>query len=80
MTPEVGQVNQDIAVNSWSAAPAAVAIGIDVSFVPPQVHNWVALREVFNGGTPAGATVTRKPGQITAVFANGERFVFHING
>ena len=49
-------------------------------FVPPQVRNWVALREVFSGGTPAGATVNRAPGQITVVFANGERFVFHING
>ena len=49
-------------------------------FVPPQVRNWVALREVFSGGTPADATVTRAPGQITVVFANGERFVFHING
>ncbi|MGA3170809.1 MAG: hypothetical protein ABSE62_07320 [Chthoniobacteraceae bacterium] len=49
-------------------------------FVPPQVRNWVALREVFAGGTPAGATVTRAPGQISVEFANGERFVFHING
>ncbi|HEX4086329.1 MAG TPA: hypothetical protein VHY22_15550 [Chthoniobacteraceae bacterium] len=49
-------------------------------FVPAQVRNWVALREVFNGGSPAGATVTRTPSQITAVFANGERFVFRING
>jgi len=49
-------------------------------FVPPQVRNWVALREVFSGGTPAGANVTRGPNQITVDFANGERFVFHING
>jgi len=49
-------------------------------FVPPQVRNWVALREVFSGGIPDGAQVTRAPGQITVVFANGERFVFHING
>jgi len=49
-------------------------------FVPPQVRNWVALREVFSGGAPQGATVTRAPGQITVQFADGERFVFHING
>jgi hypothetical protein len=49
-------------------------------FVPPQVRNWVALRTVFSGGTPAGATVTRAPNQISVEFANGERFVFHING
>lgn len=49
-------------------------------FIPPQVRNWLALREVFSGGTPKGATVTRTAGQITAQFANGERFVFHING
>ena len=49
-------------------------------FVPPQVRNWVALREVFSGGAPRGATVTRAPGQITVQFADGERFVFHING
>ena len=49
-------------------------------FVPAQVRNWVALREVFTGGTPQGATVTRAPGQITVQFADGERFVFHING
>ena len=48
-------------------------------FVPPQARNWLALREVFSGGTPAGAKVTRAPGQITVEFANGERFVFHIN-
>jgi hypothetical protein len=49
-------------------------------FVPAQVRNWVGLREVFTGGTPPGATVTRTANQITANFANGERFVFHING
>ncbi len=49
-------------------------------FVPPQVRNWVALRDVFAGGTPAGATVARSPGKIDVHFANGERFVFHING
>jgi hypothetical protein len=49
-------------------------------FVPAQVRNWVALRNVFNGGTPPGATVTRASNQITVLFANGERFVFHING
>lgn len=49
-------------------------------FVPVQVRNWVALREVFAGGTPKGAEVTRAPGRITVQFANGERFVFHING
>jgi hypothetical protein len=49
-------------------------------FVPPQVRNWVAMREVFAGGTPAGATVGRAPGKIDVHFANGERFVFHING
>jgi len=49
-------------------------------FVPAQVRNWVALREVFNGATPPGATVTRASNQITVLFANGERFVFHING
>jgi hypothetical protein len=49
-------------------------------FVPPQVRNWVALRTVFSGGTPPGADVSRKPDQITVVFPNGERFVFHING
>jgi len=49
-------------------------------FVPAQVRNWVALREVFAGGTPPGATVTRGANQITVDFANGERFVFHING
>jgi len=49
-------------------------------YVPQQVRNWVALRDVFNGNTPPGATVTRAPSQITVVFANGERFVFHING
>jgi hypothetical protein len=48
-------------------------------FVPPQVRNWVALREVFSGGTPAGATVTRGAHQIAVDFANGERFVFHVN-
>jgi len=48
-------------------------------FVPPQVRNWVALREVFSGGTPKDATVTRTPGQIAVQFANGDRFVFHIN-
>jgi hypothetical protein len=49
-------------------------------FVPPQVRNWVALRTVFSGGTPEGADVKRTPGQITVQFANGERFVFHVNG
>jgi hypothetical protein len=49
-------------------------------FVPAQVRNWVALRDVFTGGTPAGATVKRAPNQITVDFANGERFEFHING
>jgi len=49
-------------------------------FVPAQVRNWVALRTVFSGGTPPGATVTRAPSQIAVDFANGERFVFHING
>jgi len=48
-------------------------------FVPAQVRNWVALREVFSGGTPPGATVTRGPHQIAVDFANGERFVFHMN-
>jgi hypothetical protein len=48
-------------------------------FIPAQVRNWVALRTVFSGGTPAGATVTRGPHQIAVDFANGERFVFHIN-
>jgi len=49
-------------------------------FVPRQVRNWVALREVFSGGSPAGAHVTREPKRITVDFADGERFVFHING
>ena len=49
-------------------------------FTPAQVQNWLALREVFAGGTPAGATVSRTAQQITVEFANGERFVFHING
>jgi hypothetical protein len=49
-------------------------------FIPPQVRSWVALREVFAGSTPDGATVTRAPGQISVEFASGERFVFHING
>jgi len=49
-------------------------------FIPPQVRNWLALRQVFSGDTPAGATVARTPSQITAVFRNGDRFVFHING
>lgn len=49
-------------------------------FIPPQVRDWLALRTVFSGGTPAGAKVTREPGQITVQFARGERFVFHING
>jgi hypothetical protein len=49
-------------------------------FVPPQVRNWVALRDVFTGGTPPGATVKRTPNQITVDFASGEHFVFHING
>jgi hypothetical protein len=48
-------------------------------FVPPQVRNWVALRQVFSGGTPPGATVTRGQNQIAVDFANGERFVFHVN-
>ena len=42
MTPEVGQVNQNIAANRWSAAPAAVAIGIDASSAPPQVQTAAA--------------------------------------
>jgi len=49
-------------------------------FVPPQARNWLALREVFSGATPADAKVARAPGQITVDFANGEHFVFHING
>jgi hypothetical protein len=49
-------------------------------FVPAQVRNWIDLREVFSGGTPAGANVTRGPHQVAVDFANGERFVFHING
>jgi hypothetical protein len=49
-------------------------------FVPPQVRNWVALSTVVNGGTPEGAQVTRGPGQISVTFANGERFIFHVNG
>jgi len=49
-------------------------------FVPAQVRNWVELREVFSGGTPDGAMVTRTASQISVVFPNGERFVFHING
>jgi hypothetical protein len=49
-------------------------------FVPPQVRHWLAMREVFSGATPEGATVTRAPQQITVEFENGERFVFHING
>ena len=49
-------------------------------FVPAQVRNWVALRTVFSGGTPPGATVTRGARQISVEFASGERFVFHING
>ena len=49
-------------------------------FVPPQVKNWLAIREVFAGKTPEGATVTRAAKQITVEFANGERFVFQING
>ena len=49
-------------------------------FVPAQVRNWVALRQVFTGGTPAGAKVTRTPRHIVVLFADGERFVFHING
>jgi hypothetical protein len=49
-------------------------------FVPSQVRNWVALRTVFNGGTPEGATVTRGQNQISVEYPNGERFVFHING
>ncbi len=48
-------------------------------FVPAQVRNWLALREVFSGGSPAGTKVTRAPHQISVDFANGERFVFHIN-
>ncbi len=49
-------------------------------FVPPQVRNWVALREVFAGGAPRDATVTRTPNSITVQYASGDRFVFHING
>ncbi len=49
-------------------------------FIPPQARNWLALREVFAGGTPDGAQVTRGPGRISVQFANGERFEFHING
>lgn len=49
-------------------------------YVPAQVRNWLALRKVFAGGTPPGAEVTRTPGQITVDFANGEHFVFHVNG
>jgi hypothetical protein len=49
-------------------------------FVPPQVRNWLALRQVFAGGTPPGATVSRAGNRITVDFANGERFVFEING
>ena len=48
-------------------------------FIPPQARNWLAMREVFSGRTPAGAKVTRSPGRITAEFRNGERFEFHIN-
>ena len=48
-------------------------------FTPPQVRNWLALRGVFAGQNPEGATVTRSPGQIAVEFKNGERFVFHIN-
>ena len=48
-------------------------------FTPPQVRNWLALREVFSGRSPEGATVTRSPGEIAVAFKNGERFVFHIN-
>ena len=58
--------------HAWQGSPRR--------FVPPQVRNWLALREVFSGGTPTGATVTRTQRQITVSFANGERFVFHING
>jgi hypothetical protein len=49
-------------------------------FIPGEVRNWVALRQVFSGGTPEGANVTRSRQQIAVVFPNGERFVFHING
>jgi hypothetical protein len=48
-------------------------------FVPAQVRNWIALRQVFSGGTPPGANVTHAPHQITVDFANGEHFVFHLN-
>jgi len=48
-------------------------------YVPPPVRHWLAIRDVFEGKTPEGATVTRGPSQITVEFANGERFVFHIN-
>ena len=67
---------------TWSGSRRSTTHGrgIPRHYIPPQVRNWMALREVFSGGTPAGATVTRTPGQITVQFANGERFVFHING
>ena len=65
-------VNVEAMGHTWQGNPA--------HFVPSQVRNWVALRTVFSGGTPPGATVTRGPSQISVDFANGERFVFHING
>jgi hypothetical protein len=49
-------------------------------YVPPPVRHWLEMREVFAGQTPDGATVSREPQKITVQFANGERFVFHING
>ena len=65
-------VNVEALGHTWQGNPQ--------HFVPSQVRNWVELRTVFTGGTPPGATVTRAPNQISVEFANGERFVFHING
>ena len=57
--------------HSWQGDPQR--------FTPPQVRNWLALREVFAGQNPPDATVSRSPGRIAVEFKNGERFVFHIN-
>jgi hypothetical protein len=61
-------------------APGHTWQGNPKVFVPAQVRNWFSLRDVFNGITPAGASVKRTANQITVDFANGEHFVFHING
>src|SRR5580693_7497893 len=53
-------------------APGHTWQGNPKVFVPAQVRNWLALRDVFNGITPEGATVKRGANQITVDFANGE--------